>query len=69
MSVAKRMSELLGVLTIVMKTKTVTFLTNQKTWLVSKNAEKNNNSENKSVRHLIMEIFPKICFVFIATFV
>ena len=52
---------LLGVLIVVMKTKTFTVLTNQKALLVSRNAKKNlkNNSENENVRHLITGMFLK----------
>ena len=55
-----------------MKTKTFIILVNYRALIVvSKNAEKNlkNNRENKSDCLLIREIFPKICFVFIKTFV
>ena len=63
------LARVLGVLTIVTKTKTFTILANQRALLVSRNAEKNlkNHSQNESVRHLI--VFPKICFVLIVTFV
>ena len=49
----------LGMLTIVMKTKTFTVSANQRVLLVSRNAKTNpiNDSENKSVRHLIRATF------------
>ena len=56
----------LGVLTIIMKTKTSTVLANQRALLVSRNAER--NLKNSSVRHSMRD-FPKICFVSIVTFV